>query len=596
MKSYLLGKMQITESPRSNFAYHFRILARANIRINQQRLLSLLKSSKLMVLTITCFITGYNIIGYLMFKGGLGYIEKFPGLGPILSERIYYLLFFFIFLMLVFSNAAIGYAALYRSKEARWLHSLPISNQSIYFWKFIETMTLSSWGFIIISAPLLCAYGSIKSAPASFYIGASLASFPFVIIPASIAGLIVVLSVRYFKRWLSAFLIAGFIYGAIIISISLMTPPVEPPPLKNSIFNTVNHVLRHTELSVNPLIPSTWMSNALAGWTRQFSSNSMQYAMLMASHAGIGLWITFYITWRFYHSGLSLSMRRNAHSSWKKRSKKGINESNPIHIKSRRNSVLGHFKPKIAYRALAQKDLLTFRRDPSQWVQVTVVFSLLFLYVLNVRNMGVDYQTPFWIEIISLLNLGVCSLALSTLTTRFVFPQFSLEGKRLWILSMCPIPIENILIQKFVTSCCITGSITAILMFLSSMLLKMSIELTILYSIAIILICVGLNSIAISLGTIFPNDRETNPAKIVSGFGGTLCLIVSFLYILSIIAFLTFPVAVKLSKTGILSTYTEGIATTVALLFSLALTIIISFIPLKIALKKTRNLRYLRYL
>ena len=584
--------MQNTKSPRFNFTYQLRILARANIRITQQRLFSLLKTSKLMTLTIMSFIIGYITIGYLMFKGGLGYIEKFPGLGPILSERIYYLLFFFIFVMLVFSNAAIGYAALYRSKETRWLHSLPISNQSIYFWKFIETMTVSSWGFIIISAPLLCAYGSIKSAPVSFYIGASLASFPFVIIPASIAGLIVVLSVRYFKRWLSAFLIAGFIYGTIIISISLMTPAVEPPPLKNSIFNTVNHVLRHTELSVNPFIPSTWMSNALAGWARPFDSNALQYAMLLASYAVIGLWATLYVTWRFYHSGLSLSMRRNAHSSWKKRNKKG----NSINIKSHKNSVLRYLKPKVAYRALAQKDLLTFRRDPSQWVQVTVVFSLLFLYVLNVRNMGIDYQTPFWIEVISLLNLGVCSLALSTLTTRFVFPQFSLEGKRLWILSMCPIPIEKILIQKFVTSCCITGAITAILMFISSTLLKMSSELTMLYSIAIILICVGLNSIAISLGTIFPNERETNPAKIVSGFGGTLCLIVSFLYILSIIAFLTFPVAVKLSKTGILSTYTEGIATTVALSFSLALTLIISFIPLKIALKKTRDLRYLRNL
>lgn len=588
--------MQNTQISTSRFAYHFNILAKTNIRIYKEKFLSLIRSSKLMALTISCFIIGYITIGYLMFKGGLTYIEDFPGLGPILSERIYYLLFFFIFLMLVFSNAAIGYAALYRSKETRWLHSLPISNQAIYFWKFIETMSLSSWGFIIISAPLLCAYGSIKSAPPSFYIGAGLASFPFVIIPASIAGLVVVLSVRYFKRWLSALLIAGSIYGIIVISISLMSPATEPSALKNSIFNAVNHVLRHTELSVNPFIPSTWMSNALAGWTRPFDSNALQYLMLMTSYAGIGLWITLCVTWRFYHSGMSLSMRRNAHSSWKKRTRQHIKESNLIDIKPRKNSVLNAIKPKTAYRALAQKDLLTFRRDPAQWVQVIVVFSLLFLYVLNVRNMGNDYQTPFWIEVISLLNLGVCSLALSTLTTRFVFPQFSLEGKRLWILSMCPVPLEKILIQKFLTSCFITGSITAALMFLSSMLLNMTTNLTILYSSAIILICIGLNSIAISLGTIFPNVNETNPAKIVSGFGGTLCLIVSFLYILSIITFLTFPVAVKLSKAGSLSSYSEGVATTIALLFSLVLTLIVGYIPLKIALKKTSNLRSLRNL
>ena len=593
MRLYLLGKMQNTDNPRSNFVYHFKILARANIRINQQKLITLFQSSKLMVLTITCFIIGYVTIGYLIFKGGLTYIENFPGLGPILSERIYYLLFFFIFLMLIFSNAAIGYAALYRSKETRWLHSLPISNQAIYFWKYIETMTLSSWGFIVISAPLLCAYGSIKSATSSFYIGASLASLPFVIIPASIAGLVVVLAVRYFNRWVSMILIAGCLYGAIVISISLMSPVTEPPTLKNSIFNTVNHVLRHTELSVNPFIPSTWMSNALAGWSRPFDSDSVQYAMLMASYAGIGLWLTVHITWRFYHSGLSISMRRSAYSSWKKRTKQGTKDINPIKSKI---AVLEGIKPKIAFRALARKDLLSFRRDPAQWVQVTVVFSLLFLYVLNVRNMGNNYQTPFWIEVISLLNLGVCSLALSTLTTRFVFPQFSLEGKRLWILSMCPISLKKILIQKLITSCFITGTITAVLMILSSMLLNMNMNLTVLYSAIIILICIGLNSIAISLGTIFPNIRETNPAKIVSGFGGTLCLIVSFLYIISIVASLTYPVAVKLSKVGKLSTHSVAMATTVALLFCLTLTLIVSVIPLNFALKKTTDLRSLRNL
>ncbi len=588
--------MQNTQISKSKFACHFNILARTNLRIYKEKLISLIRSSKLMALTIASFIVGYITIGYLMFKGGLTYIEDFPGLGPILSERIYYLLFFFIFLMLVFSNAAIGYAALYRNKETRWLHSLPISNQAIYFWKYIETMSLSSWGFIIISAPLLCAYGSIKSAPLSFYIGAGLASLPFVIIPASIAGLIVILSVRYFKRWLSAILIAGLIYGTIVIFISLITPTTEPSTLKNSIFNAVNHVLRHTELSVNPLIPSTWMSNALAGWSRPFDSNAIQYLLLMTSYAGIGLWITLCVTWRFYHSGMNLSMRRNAHSSWKKRTRQQIKESTIIDLKPQKNSILNKIKPNTAYRALARKDLLTFRRDPAQWVQVIVVFSLLFLYVLNVRNMGTDYQTPFWIEVISLLNLGVCSLALSTLTTRFVFPQFSLEGKRLWILSMCPVPLKKILVQKLLTSCCITGSITALLMFLSSMLLSMSTELTVLYSIAIILICIGLNSIAISLGTIFPNVNETNPAKIVSGFGGTLCLIVSFLYILSIIAFLTFPVAVKLSKAGSLSTFSGAGAVILAMSLSLFLTLIVTYIPLKFALKKTGDLRSLRNL
>ena len=41
-----------------------------------------------------------------------------------------------------------------------------------------------------------------------------------------------------------------------------------------------------------------------------------------------------------------------------------------------------------------------------------------------------------------------------------------------------------------------------------------------------------LNALATGLGALYPNFRETNPSKIVSGFGGTLTLILSFGYIL----------------------------------------------------------------
>jgi ABC-2 type transport system permease protein len=39
----------------------------------------------------------------------------------------------------------------------------------------------------------------------------------------------------------------------------------------------------------------------------------------------------------------------------------------------------------------------------------------------------------------------------------------------------------------------------------------------------------------LGLGAIYPNFREENPAKIVSGFGGTLCLALSFMYIVGAI-------------------------------------------------------------
>ena len=42
------------------------------------------------------------------------------------------------------------------------------------------------------------------------------------------------------------------------------------------------------------------------------------------------------------------------------------------------------------------------------------------------------------------LNLGACSLNLATVTTRFVFPQFSVEGKRLWIIGLARMGLARI--------------------------------------------------------------------------------------------------------------------------------------------------------
>jgi ABC-2 type transport system permease protein len=43
--------------------------------------------------------------------------------------------------------------------------------------------------------------------------------------------------------------------------------------------------------------------------------------------------------------------------------------------------------------------------------------------------------------------------------------------------------------------------------------------------------CIALNGLAVGMGVIYPNLREENPSKIVSGFGGTFCLVISFIYI-----------------------------------------------------------------
>ena len=68
---------------------------------------------------------------------------------------------------------------------------------------------------------------------------------------------------------------------------------------------------------------------------------------------------------------------------------------------------------------------------------------------------------------------------------------------------------------------------------LSCHMLNMPPERTAYFAGAITVMTLTLNALALGIGVLYPNLREDNPSKIVSGFGGTFALVMSFLYIVA---------------------------------------------------------------
>jgi ABC-2 type transport system permease protein len=182
--------------------------------------------------------------------------------------------------------------------------------------------------------------------------------------------------------------------------------------------------------------------------------------------------------------------------------------------------------------ALLYKDTLLFWRDTTQWGQTVMLFGLLAAYILNLRHFTHQLTSVFWLHLVSYLNLGTCSLTLATLTTRFVFPQFSLEGQRLWIIGLAPMGLERVVRIKYWLASITSLAITLALVMLSCHLLKLPGRQMALFAAAVTLMTLALNGLAVGLGVLYPNFRDPNASKIVSGFGGTLCLVLSFVYIL----------------------------------------------------------------
>jgi hypothetical protein len=146
------------------------LLIRVNLLQTWRKLKSVREQSRLLSSLIGFFIIGYLGIAFWMFRLGLRFLGAFPGLGTLLIERLLFLLFAFLFVLLLFSNLVISYTNLFRNRETNYLISLPIPAQTIFQWKFLESVLLASWAFLFLIAPLLAAYGLSQNAPWHFYI------------------------------------------------------------------------------------------------------------------------------------------------------------------------------------------------------------------------------------------------------------------------------------------------------------------------------------------------------------------------------------------------------------------------------------------
>ena len=185
----------------------------------------------------------------------------------------------------------------------------------------------------------------------------------------------------------------------------------------------------------------------------------------------------------------------------------------------------------VTMQLMTIKDLRLFRRDPLQWSQFLVFFGLLALYFLNVRRFTYEVSSTAWVNMISFLNLSIVGLLLSTFNTRFVYPTISLEGRRFWLLGLLGVTRETIVWSKFLFA--VGGSLLpcAGLVLISDVMLKVSMLVLVTHQLTCLVLCLGLAGIAVGLGAWLPNLRDESPSRIAAGFGGTLALVLSTLYI-----------------------------------------------------------------
>jgi ABC-2 type transport system permease protein len=496
----------------------------------------LLREARLRAAMVAALSVVFWVALYFLFYSGFDLLN---GLYPGAVSSLYNAFFVSLMVMLLFSSGIIMYTNLYRSPEAAFLLTTPSRPERVFAYLFQEALWYSSWGFVLLGSPMLVAYGTVTStsAPLHYYLLLLPFMLAFLYIPVALGAVICILVVDRLGRIRWALLRWVAVVGA--IGVIWLTWSIfgggQTDLLTPLWFRELSERLRFTE---NRLLPSWWLSTGLLEAARrpipellndQPWSESVRFLALLVSNAFACHLLAIWVAGRWYRSSYS---RLHTAESLRRRNTLGFVDSLLLR-RFRKDS-----SPPSQLRLLLVKELRLFLRDPVQWSQSLIFFGLLALYFISIRRFryNVTYSA-----MIGFLNLGVVGLILSTFTTRFIFPMLSLEGRRFWILAVTPVSRDKIVWTKFVFAA--GGSLFPCcgLMLLSDAMLDIQWQILAVHQLSCAALCLGLSGIAVGLGAKMPELREQNPSKIAAGFGGTLNLVLSAVFILVIVSLTAAP-------------------------------------------------------
>jgi len=476
---------------------------------------------------------------FRLFSGGFEFLSAtiaHPATQAVTVQAIYNIFFASLMMMLVLSSGIILYTGLYCSSEAEFLLTTPVRSERIVLHKFQEAIVFSSWGFLLLGSPMLVAYGLHVDAPWYYFLLLMPFMAAFVYIPGGIGAILCILFVHRMAaiRHHVVAIVAVLLTAAVALLAWSLLAKTESDLLTPLWFQ---EILGRLQFSEHRLLPSWWLSSGLLEAARTDSSTpgtapwaeSLLFLSLLISNALFFRVLAVALGARIYRT--SYSELRTERARRRPRGAFWLDQA------------VMRFVPLLTpqMRLLIVKDLRLFRRDPVQWLQFIIFFGLLGLYFANIRRFSYDVNYTAWVNMISFLNLAVVGLILSTFTTRFIFPMLSLEGRRFWILSMLPIRRDTILWGKFLFAAFGSAFPSCALILLSDLMLQITPWIALIHQLTCILLCVGLSGIAVGLGAKMPDLREESPSKIAAGFGGTLSLVISAIYVVVVVLLTALP-------------------------------------------------------
>jgi len=455
---------------------------------------------------------------YGLFLDGFRFLDKLGGAGLLVLNHLLSFFFMGMGIMLAISSVVSSYATVFRSREIPFLLTRPFDLSEVVMYKSLQSAVFSSWAFTFIVIPFVAAYADYLNLSPLFALWTLLFSIPFLLLCAGIGTCAVLALVRWAPRGRALKLIVACLLvlaGALAVRAwhGVYRPGADAE-------FTLSRLVPGLRPASNKLAPSWWVST---GVHSLIAGEWLRGTMLWVVLASTALAMTTAVEW------LGTSTFFDA---WQRVEGSGRRSRRAV-LLPRLERALGFLGTDL--RALIMKDVRVFWRDPAQWSQTLIFFGLLALYFSNLRQFRYHMLPDAWRNAIAFLNVFSVSAVVCSLGSRFVYPQLSLEGHGFWVLGLSPVSMTKVLIAKFLLALAGILAVSAGLMSLSAAMLKAAPVIQVTAVALAAAISAAVCGLSTGLGAVFLDLNNRNPAAIVSGFGGTLNLVLSLLFMLAAI-------------------------------------------------------------
>ncbi len=521
----------------------------------------------------------------LFFCAGLFYVscrvllhfQSAEIIGDLLARHLLSMILLTFFSLLIFSHIITALSNLFLSEDLEFCHSTPANLEVIFMSRAVYTFIDSSWMLIFFGLPVFMAYAYVYSAGAGFFFTLLHMSLAMAVIAAGIGILVTMILVFVFPAQSTRDIIMLFSI-LLVVSLYFLFRFLRPERLVDpDAFFTIMQYLSALRAPQSPYIPSQWVADTLwASLTRAPSGSLFQIALAWTSAAALVV-INVWIAQAIYFVGFSKAQEG-------KKRRAGAKKLLDLFVRFVTRPFGGDLGAVIA------KDIRTFFRDNTQWSQLVLLAALVVVYVYNFSVLPLD-KSPIRLDFLqnelAFLNMGLAGFVLSAVSARFVFTAVSAEGQAYWIIRSSPLSVKGYLWGKYLFFLAPMLILAESLIILTNHLLEVTPLMMIISTVSMFLMVFGIVALGIGFGSIYPDFRHQNIAQVATGFGGVLYMIISALFIGSVIVLEAGPVYILFMADlkGKIVSYYQWSFIIISFLVVLAINMLTIFKPMQMGLK-----------